>query len=151
MASDDFNLSDFLPYRLSVLAAHMSKKLSKVYGDTYGLSTPEWRVLAHMAHREKMSVREIHDRVSLDKPSVSRAVSKLEKADLLAKSTNARDHRLVEIEVTDEGLEVFHKIAPEALVFEAAVLKTFSAEERQQLGDLLTRLQDVLNEQTGKV
>ncbi len=151
MASDDFNLSDFLPYRLSVLAARMSKKLSKVYGDTYGLSTPEWRVLAHVAHREKMSVREIRDSVSLDKPSVSRAVSKLEKADLLAKSTCTRDHRLVEIEVTEKGLEVFHQIAPEALAFEAAVLNSFSAKERQQLDDLLTRLQAVVDEQTGEV
>jgi DNA-binding MarR family transcriptional regulator len=150
MASDDFSLSVFLPYRLSVLAAQMSKKLSKVYGDPYGLSTPEWRVLAHVAHREKMSVREIHDSVSLDKPSVSRAVSKLEKADLLAKSTSDRDHRLVEIEVTDRGLEVFQQIVPEALAFEAAVLEAFSAQERLQLDDLLARLQGVLNGQTGK-
>jgi len=150
MASDDFNLSDFLPYRLSVLAARMSKKLSKVYGDNYGLSTPEWRVLAHVAHREKMSVREIRDSVSLDKPSVSRAVSKLEKAELLAKSTCARDHRLVEIAVTEKGLEVFHQIVPEALAFEAAALEAFNAEERQQLDDLLSRLQAVLDAQTGK-
>ncbi len=138
MASDDFNLSDLLPYRLSVLAAHMSKKLSKVYGHTYGLTTPEWRVLAHVAHREKMSVREIHDSVSLDKPSVSRAVSKLKKAGLLAKSISVRDHRLVEIEITDKGLESFRRIAPEALAFEAAVLKAFSAEEVKQLDYLLT-------------
>ena len=148
MASDDFSLSDFLPYRLSVLAAQMSKKLSKVYGEPYGLSTPEWRVLAHVAHREKMSVREIHDSVSLDKPSVSRAVSKLEKADLLAKSTSDRDHRLVEM--TDRGLEVFQQIVPEALAFEAAVLEAFSAQERLQLDDLLARLQGVLDGQTGK-
>ncbi|MEP2952638.1 MAG: MarR family winged helix-turn-helix transcriptional regulator [Sulfitobacter sp.] len=129
----------------------MSKKLSKVYGDPYGLSTPEWRVLAHVVHCEKMSVREIHDSVSLDKPSVSRAVSKLEKASLLAKSTSDRDHRLVEIEVTDKGLEVFQQIVPEALAFETVVLKTFNAEDRQQLDDLLTRLQGVLDEQTGEV
>ena len=151
MASDDFSLSVFLPYRLSVLAAQMSKKLSRVYGVPYGLSTPEWRVLAHVAHREKMSVREIHDSVSLDKPSVSRAVSKLEKADLLSKSTSDRDHRLVEIEVTDKGLEVFQQIVPGALAFEAAVLKTFNSEERQKLDDLLTRLQVVLDEQSSKV
>ncbi|MEX3314089.1 MarR family winged helix-turn-helix transcriptional regulator [Sulfitobacter sp. PS-8MA] len=149
MASNDFNLSDFLPYRLSVLAARMSKELSKVYGEPYGLSTPEWRVLTHVAHREKMSVREIRVSVSLDKPSVSRAVAKLEKAGLLAKSTCARDHRLLEIEVTEKGLEVFHRIAPEALAFEEAVLNAFSAQEREQLDALLTRLQDVLDAQTG--
>lgn len=56
---------------------------------------------------------------------------------------------MVEIEITDKGLEGFRRIAPEALAFEAAVLESFSAEERQQLDDLFTRLQDVLDEQIG--
>ena len=147
MTSDNFNLSEFLPYKLSVLASRTTKMLSKIYGDKYGLSTPEWRVLAHVARREKMSVREIHDSVYLEKPAVSRAVAKLEKAGLLRKSTCETDHRLVEIELTDGGHDVFNGIVPEALSFEAAILSAFSAEEKVQLHDLMERLHDVLDMQ----
>lgn len=147
MTSDDFNLSEFLPYKLSVLSSRITKMLSRVYGDRYGLSTPEWRVLVHVARREKMSVREIHESVYLDKPGVSRAVAKLEKAGLLVKSTCDKDHRLVEIEVTEAGLDVFHGIVPEALSFEAALLGAFSPAERDQLHDLMERLHDVLDMQ----
>ena len=149
MTANDFNLSEFLPYKLSVLSTRISKMLSKIYGEEHGLSTPEWRVLVHVARREKMSVREIHDSVYLEKPAVSRAVSKLEKAGLLAKSTCKKDHRLVEIEVTDAGLELFHGIVPEALAFEAALVAAFSEAEREQLNTLMERLHDVLDTHPG--
>ncbi|GIT88759.1 MarR family winged helix-turn-helix transcriptional regulator [Roseobacter sp. OBYS 0001] len=149
MTSSDFNLSEFLPYKLSVLSSRISKMLSKVYGAEYGLSTPEWRVLVHVARREKMSVREIHDSVYLEKPSVSRAVTKLEKAGLLAKSTCDADHRLVEIEVTASGLDVFNGIVPAALSFENALMSTFSDAERDQFNTLMERLHDVLDTQPG--
>lgn len=145
MASGDFNLTEFLPYKLSVLTSRLTKMLSRVYGEKYGLSTPEWRVLVHVARREKMSVREIHDHVYLEKPSVSRAVSKLEKAGLLAKTTSEADHRLVEIEITDAGLDVFNGIVPDALSFEELLLSAFSHAEREQLHSLMERLHDVLD------
>lgn len=145
MTTKEFNLSDFLPYRLAVLSSRISKELSKVYGKQYGLSTPEWRVLAHLAGREKMSVREIRDHVDLEKPNVSRAVSKLETAGLVVKSTCGRDNRLVEIELTEKGLDVFNGIVPEALAFEAALLDALSQPEQEQLQVLMTRLQSVLD------
>jgi len=145
MASSAFNLSDFLPYRLAVLSSRITKMLSKIYGEKYGLTMPEWRVLVHVARREKMSVREIHDSVNLEKPSVSRAVAKLEKTGLLAKTTCAKDHRLVEIELTEAGFEVFNGIAPDALSFEAALLNAFSDAERGQFHTLMERLHDELD------
>lgn len=147
MTANDFNLSEFLPYKLSVLSSRISKMLSKVYSAEYGLSVPEWRVLVHVARREKMSVREIHDSVYLDKPSVSRAVAKLEQAGFLAKSTCDTDHRLVEIEITQAGLEVFGGIVPEALSFQEKLLGAFSDAERDQLDALMERLHDVLDTQ----
>lgn len=149
MTLSDFNLSEFLPYKLSVLSTRVSKVFSKIYGDKYGLSTPEWRVLVHVARREKMSVREIHDSVYLEKPSVSRAVAKLEKAGLLAKSTCDADHRLLEIEITEAGLDVFNGIVPEAVKFQDALMAAFSDDEQQQLIHLMERLHDVLDKHPG--
>ncbi|WP_425038695.1 MarR family winged helix-turn-helix transcriptional regulator [Primorskyibacter sp. S187A] len=145
MMSDNFNLSDFLPYKLSVLSSRTTKMLSKVYCEKYGLSTPEWRVLVHVARREKMSVREIHDSVYLEKPAVSRAVAKLEKSGFLRKTTCEADHRLVEIELTAAGLDLFNRIVPEALSFETAILSAFTPEELDQMHVLMERLHDVLD------
>ena len=44
-----FLLSQFLPYQLAVAAAHVSREFSTRYRREFGLSIPEWRVLAHIA------------------------------------------------------------------------------------------------------
>src|SRR5262245_66524309 len=43
---DAFKLEDFLPYRLSVAANRVSRMFARRYSEAYGLSIPEWRVLA---------------------------------------------------------------------------------------------------------
>jgi len=145
MRADEFNLSDFLPYRLSVLSSRISKALSKIYGERYGLSIPEWRVLVHVARCEKVSVREIHNCVTLEKPTVSKAVARMEQAGLLAKTTSARDQRLIEIRLTEAGFAVLEGIIPEALAFENDLLSGFSESDARQLSVLVERLHDELD------
>ena len=39
-------LESFVPYRLSVLTNRMSNEIARHYSDRFGLSIPEWRVIA---------------------------------------------------------------------------------------------------------
>ena len=137
---NSFDLSAFLPYRLAVLSERISRRLAQEYGRSHGISLPEWRVLVHVSQCEKVSIREIHNCVNLEKPRVSRAVSKLVSNGLLDKTTNPHDQRLVEIELTDEGLQVLQKIIPDALSFEANLLGSFSESDVTQLFELMERL-----------
>ena len=140
MDSGEFNLADFVPYRLSVLTARVSKLLASIYEQRFGLTMPEWRVMVHVARCEKVSVREIHNCVNLEKPSVSRAVTKLVSAGLLAKTTSTQDQRLVEIELTKAGRRVLDELLPEALAVEASLMSALSPQEQAQLSDLMERL-----------
>ena len=45
----DFDLAAFLPYQLAVVAARVSKGFADRYRAEFGLTIPEWRVLAHLA------------------------------------------------------------------------------------------------------
>ncbi|GGE57171.1 MarR family winged helix-turn-helix transcriptional regulator [Actibacterium pelagium] len=146
MKSNDFNLSHFLPYRLAVLSERVSKRLSSEYSEQFGLTTPEWRVMAHLSRSEKVSVREIHTNANLEKPRVSRAVAKLEKAGLVTKSVNEGDHRLIEVSLTPEGWKVLNQFLPNALELENSLLGTFSSEEVDQFYDMIERLHAVLDE-----
>lgn len=145
MNSKDFILDDFLPYQISALSSRLNNLLSKTYSKKYGLSIPEWRVLVHVARRDKMSVRDIHKCVNLEKPAVSRAVAKLETAGLLAKTTSELDHRLVDIQLTKAGFKVLDNITPKALSFEEDLLSAFSHKEKIQLNALMERLHDELD------
>ena len=140
-----FNLSSFLPYRLAVLSQRISHRLSLEYGRTHGLSVPEWRVLVHLSRCKAVSVREIHNCVNLEKPAVSRAVSKLESAGLVRKVPDRDDSRLVRISLTKVGDTALANILPSATAVEAELLAALSEEELASFNAVIERLHSVLD------
>lgn len=117
-----FDLSAFLPYQLAVASARVSKGFAERYRAEFGLSIPEWRVLAHLAQSGAVSVREIHARVDMDKSKVSRAAARLESAGLIEKRENAEDRRLLDMRLTDKGRDLIARIMPIADAYQDAVL-----------------------------
>ena len=120
-----FKLDSFLPYQLAVLSSRVSAGFSKHYRDAYGISVSEWRVVAHLSQADSVSVREIHARVDMDKPKVSRAASRLEASGYVTKTVNPQDRRLVELKLTPKGRDMIEALTPIAHQYE------------QQLSDLL--------------
>ena len=128
-----FNLTRFLPYRLSVLAAKVSADFAAVYARRFDLSVPEWRVLAHLGQSGDVSVREIHARVHMDKSKVSRAAARLELRGLVRKAEHLSDRRLVSLSLTDAGHALMAEMAPLATGFEAVLIAELSSDERAAL------------------
>ncbi len=121
MASS-FRLAGFLPYQLAVLSGRISRDFGRIYCDRFGITIPEWRVIANLSAGEALSVREIHARAEMDKAKVSRAVARLEGAGLVAKSADPRDRRLVALTLTEAGHALMARIEPLARAYEARVL-----------------------------
>ncbi len=120
--SDPFRLSAFLPYRLAVLSARISRRLSAEYGRSHGLSVAEWRVMVHLQRCGEVSVREIHNCVNLEKSRVSRAVSRLAAAGLVRKAAARTDARLVSISLSAAGEAALTEILPAAIEVERRLL-----------------------------
>lgn len=120
----DFNLENFLPYQLSELSRRVSAGFSRHYRDRYGISVAEWRVMAHLSQEAAVSVREIHDRVGMDKPKVSRAASRLEAAGYINKMVNPQDRRLVELSLTRKGIDLIDTLAPIAAAYQDELLQS---------------------------
>jgi DNA-binding MarR family transcriptional regulator len=119
---DAFDLNGFLPYQLAVAAGHVSRGFADLYRAEFGLSIPEWRVLAHLAQSGTVSVREIQARVDMDKSKVSRAAARLETAGLIAKRAHGVDRRLLDMSLTPAGRDLMARIVPIARAYEASVL-----------------------------
>ncbi|PRX35462.1 DNA-binding transcriptional regulator, MarR family [Meinhardsimonia xiamenensis] len=122
-----FVLDDFLPYQLAVLAERTSREFSALYRERFGISIPEWRVVAHLSQAGTVSVREIHARVAMDKSKVSRAAARLEAAGYITKTVDPRDRRLVALSLTEKGRAMMEEIAPLAEAFQAEFLARLGA------------------------
>lgn len=126
----NFDLSAFLPYRLSVAAARVSRALARRYQDEFGLSIPEWRVLAHLSGSAggPISVRDIEARADMEKSRVSRAVARLEAAGYLRKSAGPGDRRLLDLALTEAGQALMARLIPVALGYQADLIRHLGPE-----------------------
>ncbi|MDJ0826199.1 MAG: MarR family winged helix-turn-helix transcriptional regulator [Rhodobacter sp.] len=117
-----FQLDAFLPYQLSVLSARVSRGFAELYRAQFGISVTEWRVLAHLSQSEAVSVREITDRVDLEKSKVSRAAKRLQAEGYVSKRPHETDGRLVALSLTEKGRSLVEAVAPIAHTYQADVL-----------------------------
>lgn len=117
-----FDLTAFLPYQLAVASSRISREFAERYKAEFGLTIPEWRVLAHLAQSDAVSVREIHARVDMDKSKVSRAAARLETAGLIEKRENAEDRRLLDMRLTAKGRDLIARIVPIADTYQAELV-----------------------------
>ncbi len=140
MADAPLHLEQFLPYRLNVLAETVSQSLSRLYQKRYGLSIPEWRVLATLGQYDSMTAKQIGQHSHMHKTKVSRAVTALECRGFIARSVNADDNRESFLSLTTSGRQTYEAVAPEALAFETALLDTLDTDTRTVLDDLLSSL-----------
>ena len=120
----DFDLNAFLPYRLAAASSRISRAFAEKYRDEFGISIPEWRVLAHLHHAGDVSVRDIEARVDMEKSKVSRAASRLEAAGYVSKAVNDADRRLLVLRLTPTGRDLVARVVPVATRFQDALRAT---------------------------
>ena len=134
-------LDRFLPYRLSVTSNLVSDRIARAYESLFGLTIPEWRLIAVIAEVEAITQAEIGERTRMDKVTVSRAARGLAGRRLIARSENESDGRSHVLTLTDGGRRLHAEIAPLALAYEAALICGLAPAEVAQLKRLLARLQ----------
>ena len=136
----ELNLEDFLPYRLSVLSHTISTTIAKVYEKKFGVSIPEWRVIAILGRFPGLSAVEVADRTMLDKVAVSRAVTKLIKNGRIDRQFADADRRRSILKLSEEGQNVHDEIAPLALAFEHDLLQGIGTEDYDAFNSVVERL-----------
>ncbi len=137
---DELILEDFLPYRLSVLSHTISTNIARVYEKRFGVSIPEWRVIAILGRFPGLSAVEVADRTLMDKVAVSRAVTKLIRNGRIDREFADADRRRSILNLSEEGRKVHNEIAPLALQFERELLQDISEEDYATYSVILDRL-----------
>ena len=140
MAAERLRLERFLPYRLSVLANTVSRALADSYEQRFGLSIPQWRVIAVLGPESELSASEIAERSVMDKVSVSRAVARLVADGRLLRTTDPDDRRRCVLRLSRRGRAIYQRIVPHACAYERELLRALDPDDRADLDRLLTRL-----------
>lgn len=137
---EELKLEQFLPYRLATLSHTVSTTIAHVYDERFGLSIPEWRVIAILGRFPGLSAVEVAERTMMDKVAVSRAVTKLIKNGRIDRQFADADRRRSILNLSEEGRRVHNEVAPLALQFERKLLEGLDDDARAQLNTLIDRL-----------
>lgn len=129
-----------MPYRLSITSHTVSTNIARVYEKRFGVSIPEWRVIAVLGRYPGLSAVEVAERTLMDKVAVSRAVTKLIKNGRIDREFADADRRRSILNLSEQGREVHNEIAALALQFEQELLQDISEDDYATFNSILEKL-----------
>ena len=138
----DLVLDDFIPYRLSVTSNLVSDAIARTYEALFGLTIPEWRVIAVVAEQGGVTQAAVGARTRMDKVTVSRAARALAGRGLLERGNHA-DGRSHGLTLSAAGQELYAQVAPKALELERRIFAGFGSKELERFVATLRRIEAV--------
>jgi DNA-binding MarR family transcriptional regulator len=135
-------LEEFLPYRLNILSTIVSQGFARLYSARFGISIPEWRVVAMLGQHGTLTSKAVGQRTHMHKTMVSRAVSDLERHGLVGREPNQADKREVFLTLTEEGRRVYAEIVPLAREYAARLTADLSETDRAAFDRIVATLRD---------
>ncbi|WP_414902524.1 MarR family winged helix-turn-helix transcriptional regulator [Sphingomonas flavalba] len=145
-AKDDLEIGDgwleeFMPYRLYRVVNRLNLRLQNRL-KAIGISPSQWRVLSVLRSHGTLTIGKIVEHTLMEQSTVSRVIDQLENDGRATRRTSAADSRMIEVVLTETGVDAFEKILPAARRHERIAMEGFSAREIATLRAFLARLED---------
>ncbi|MCZ8105893.1 MAG: MarR family winged helix-turn-helix transcriptional regulator [Burkholderiales bacterium] len=133
-------LDAFLPYRLNVAAQRVAEGLAHVYSEQFGVTIPEWRVMAVLGELNEVTAKDIGHLSRMHKAKVSRAVVSLEEHGLIVRRSNEIDRREAFLMLTARGRAIYEGLIPMALAFQHSLVDGISPEDLEAVDRVLKHI-----------
>ena len=140
-APEPLDLAGFLPYRLSVLANTLSRQLAALYAERFGITIPQWRVIAVLGQHADVTADFVCARTAMDRVSVSRAIAGLAERKLLSRKVQPHDRRCSMLRLSPSGRRIYSQIVPLARAYEADLMSGLPAAGQAALKRVLDALE----------
>ena len=106
----------------------------------YGLTAPQWAVLARLTEEDGLNHSEICRRLFFDKPTITGIVGRLEKKGLVKRLKETKDRRVVAVHLTGKGKSLMEKLPSFADEVNRAASRGLKPGEADALKDALRRV-----------
>jgi DNA-binding MarR family transcriptional regulator len=114
----------------------------------HGLSATEWRVLAALSDHDGVKMTELAELVLFKQPTLTKAIDRMEMAQLVQRRTPDEDRRRTLVFLTERGRRVAAPLVQRARQHDTAVSRGLGAAAARELKAALSHLIDRLVELT---
>lgn len=131
----------FMPYLLNRSTAALNADFQLLLRE-HSMTLLHWRVLAFLSETDGLGVSALANVTDVDQATLSRALSVMESAGYIARTSNPLDQRMVVIKILAAGKKQFHRVLPLAWKIYERAVRGLSQEEQLVLHDLLNRIRE---------
>ncbi|RYG91772.1 MarR family transcriptional regulator [Loktanella sp. IMCC34160] len=133
-------LEEFFPFQTRMFYRQVSSAVSRIYETRYGLKPYEWRTMAILGTDGEFTANDIVVKSSMDKVSVSRAISALKTRKWVLFKPNKLDGRSRLVRLSNAGARAYEDLVPLMLQIEEKLLSVYTKDEVTQLRNLMGKL-----------
>jgi DNA-binding MarR family transcriptional regulator len=152
MASIDPPVPDESPRSVGFLLSQLGFTSSRCFAEELkplGIHPGEFALMRFVAASEGQSQQALADRLGVPPSRMVAKVDALEEAGLVERRTDPADRRIRELHLTRKGRGLLKRAAQIAIDYEGQLCAGLDEKEREQLIDLLQKLQPGLIEHRG--
>ena len=135
-----FELHEFFPYMVRVFYRDVTTAIASIYQAQFGMTPAEWRSLVLIGPKNKLTANEIVMRSTMDKVTVSRAITRMKRNGWIETHANIADGRSKLISLSPEGKSVYYDLTPQALKMEQKLLRGISDEQKRQFISIMNQI-----------
>jgi len=137
----NLHIGQFLTFIIIRLGNALKSNVTRRYLADFGLSVPEWRLLAMTMRFEPVRFSELVAKSGMDKGQASRTLQMLTKRGWVASRAAARTGATpVILTVTPKGRKLYRTVLPVAQRNQARLLRLMTREERRVLHGIVKKL-----------
>lgn len=131
----------FILYLMSCL----NKLISSKFESCTGISQSRHDILYQLYQVDELSQTALQKEVNIDGAAITRHLKQLEATGMVLRRKDPEDNRFTLVSLSDHGRKQIILYQAEKARFVTLMLKDFKEEERQELADMLTRIQKNLS------
>lgn len=109
--SEDFQLERHIYFWITEVLGRRNRLLAPAL-KPFGLRVSEWRVLAALHSRHRVSFKELAELASFDQTTLSRTVDRFVRDGLVSRLSDVEDMRVTRLTLTAKGEKLFQELWP---------------------------------------
>lgn len=138
---DPRSVEDLLLYRLGRLYATAGSMVVRLCEGEFGITRREWRFIGWLGGLGPTQPSVLAERAALDRARTSRTLSTLTEKGLVSRVPLPSDRRLVIVDLTDAGRELYQRILPRVAALNRELLASLDDASVATLAQALDILQ----------
>ena len=135
-----FEKEEFLLFRLSSDSRRVANACAEVYFAEFGITVPEWRLMAQIGRFGSISAKDIAVKISMDRVAISRAAAKCLAEGLISETPHPVDRRSKVLSFTPKGKALYKAIIPRACDLANVIESGLTKSEAKMLNALLDKV-----------